>query len=589
MRVPSFPGVTIDGPETRDMDDSVWVDKRSNVWVVTVCVANVAAHVHEGCDIDLKAREQTVTHYRKDGNRPMLPRRLSDDELSLWPDRARDVMAVEITLDSDLATHSVVITEGRMHSSAKLTYDDVPKILRDPQHKFYRVMRNAADLSVLLLDYRKVHGAVAEADLIHGWFTSEDGYVREFANEDEAIGHLLVQELMILANRSVAEYAMIRDIPILYRNHSTKIAQAERMRSLQQTDEAVHHSFMSVGLDPSHALDRAEYDVVPHGHYGLNLRVYAHFTSPIRRYADLACHHQIRAFLRDESSPHGIPQLKAIGKHINSVADRDRKDMGEAMKKQMEAMVSERMRQRELESLTPREFERAVKMQARGAWDPSPVFLDEFRRRMDNRTLTLLAMSTIVAEAPRTPGWEGVRGMILNSTAESPDQAVSILTQCPQIRPGFPDTTLQCEEVSTGTFHAILTWHQAESEGGVIQASFKDGNKKRTIQWATVCLLAKVLGLPTPSVHQVDVPTRESLNASDYHHEKNPIARLQGIAQGQKLPLPVYTFTTEQVANKARTILTCVCEFHGMTVTHTSLNKALAKSGAARDMLMRLG
>jgi len=355
-----LPLVTIDGSDARDFDDAVFAkadDHPDNPggWRITVAIADVAHYVRTEDPLDLEARARGNSTYFPDRVLPMLPEALSNGLCSLRPDEDRACLAVHIWLDKSGKKRRHRFERGLMRSCARLTYeqvqaarDGVPDDLTNPL--LGTVIEPLYGAFEALVKARKKRGTL-DLDL------PELNVVLDGENRPTAIAkaprlnaHRLIEEFMIIANVAAAESLEKKGAPCMYRVHDqpdqTKLeGLAQLLRSLgiikqgtlsakpkdlaQLLDKTREHP-----LSPlvSNLLLRAQSQAVytPHniGHYGLNLGRYAHFTSPIRRYADLIVHRGlIRALgLGGDGLPNDIEvdTLQELGVHISR---RERRSM----------------------------------------------------------------------------------------------------------------------------------------------------------------------------------------------------------------------------------------------------------------------
>jgi ribonuclease R len=349
-----IPLVTIDGADARDFDDAVWAEPDPDVeggWHIVVAIADVAFYVRPGKPLDRDAFRRGNSAYFPDRVVPMLPEALSNDLCSLRPGEDRACMAVHMWIDGqgELKRHQFV--RGLMRSAARLTYEQVQDAregLRDdttgplldtvitPLYAAYEVL-NAA----------RIRRGTLELDLPERQVRlDEAGGVVEITPRKRLDSHRLIEEFMICANVAAAEALEARSMPCLYRVHDQpSMDKLETLRGFLQglgyglnkgtlkpadftrilerargTDEA---SLISEVILRSQA--QAAYSPENIGHFGLALRRYAHFTSPIRRYADLIVHRAlIRAF---GLGPGGLDDNEAarmteIGDHISSTERR---------------------------------------------------------------------------------------------------------------------------------------------------------------------------------------------------------------------------------------------------------------------------
>lgn len=231
--------VTIDNQRTRDMDDAIFVHESAEGWTVRVAISDVSQVVTPGSVLDFQARNLGATQYFATGNSPMLPHRLSEDELSLRPFKNRKALVVEILLSPELEILSTRITLEKVMSLAKLNYSEIHEIVDNSEHPHSQLIQVALKLSKGLLTKRRAQGALVFYDLNTGWVTTEDGSLKQLKNRLDTVGYILIQELMILTNVAVALYAVEKDIPMLFRNHEAKIAAPSHEVLLQQISDAV--------------------------------------------------------------------------------------------------------------------------------------------------------------------------------------------------------------------------------------------------------------------------------------------------------------------------------------------------------------
>jgi ribonuclease R len=323
--------VTIDPDDARDFDDAINVEKLTNGgWQLGVHIADVAAYVEPGSALDREARRRGNSVYLPDRVIPMLPERLSNGVCSLKPGVDRLTHSVFIQFDKRGVPKSARFARSVIRSAHRLTYKEAFAILTSPPHdRLAERLHLAWELAALLRRKRFEHGAL-ELDFpeVKVWIDADGKPVRlERVENDES--HQLIEEFMLVANEMVARELKKRAIPTIYRVHENpdpeKLAEyrefalsfgykvgdlthrAELQRLLAEVSGKPEEQALKVGLLKS--LKRARYDPQPLGHYGLAKTNYLHFTSPIRRYADLVVHRALgRA--RSPSAPDGLPRLR---------------------------------------------------------------------------------------------------------------------------------------------------------------------------------------------------------------------------------------------------------------------------------------
>jgi ribonuclease R len=346
--------VTIDPDDARDFDDAINVEKLSNGgWQLGVHIADVAAYVEPGSALDREARLRGNSVYLPDRVIPMLPERLSNGVCSLKPEVDRLTHSVLIQFDKRGVAKSARFARSVIRSAHRLTYKEAYSILTaQPRDRLGERLHVAWELAALLRRKRFERGALdLDFPEVKVWVDKNGKPVRlERVENDES--HQLIEEFMLSANEAVARELKKRAIPTVYRVHENpdpeKLAEyrefalsfgykvgdlthrSELQRLLGEIRGRPEEQALKVGLLKS--LKRARYDPRPLGHYGLAKANYLHFTSPIRRYADLVVH---RALSRDSSllpspasrsterrlrsdPPYQMAEITSIAEHISA-------------------------------------------------------------------------------------------------------------------------------------------------------------------------------------------------------------------------------------------------------------------------------
>jgi len=306
--------VTIDPDDARDFDDAIHVEKTKSGWRLGVHIADVAAYVEPGSALDREARRRGNSVYLPDRVIPMLPERLSNGFCSLNPGVDRLTQSVFIHFDKHGVAKSARFARSVIRSAHRLTYKQAYAILKSPARDQLGERLNLAwKLAALLRRKRFEHGALdLDFPEVKVWVDKQGKPVRlERVENDES--HQLIEEFMLAANEAVARELKKRAIPTIYRVHENpdpeKLAEyrefvlsfdyrvgdlthrAELQRLLGAIRGKPEEQALKVALLKS--LKRARYSAQPLGHYGLSKANYLHFTSPIRRYADLVVHRSL--------------------------------------------------------------------------------------------------------------------------------------------------------------------------------------------------------------------------------------------------------------------------------------------------------
>src|SRR5213596_2138029 len=369
--------VTIDPDDARDFDDAIQVEKTNTGWRLGVHIADVAAYVEPGRALDREARRRGNSVYLPDRVIPMLPERLSNGVCSLNPGVDRLTHSVFIHFDKHGVVKSARFARSVIRSAHRLTYKQAYAILTSPpQDRLGERLHLAWELAALLRRKRFQHGSLdLDFPEVKVWVDKQGNPVRlERVENDES--HQLIEEFMLAANEAVARELMKRTIPTIYRVHENpdpeKLAEyrefvlsfnykvgdlthrAELQRLLASIRGKPEEQALKIALLKS--LKRARYAPQPLGHYGLAKANYLHFTSPIRRYADLVVH---RALGRDGAArrPYhlGMAEIASIAEHI-SITERNAADaeIDAAQMKKLEFF------QRQLDERNPQSFRAAI-------------------------------------------------------------------------------------------------------------------------------------------------------------------------------------------------------------------------------------
>ena len=340
-----LPLMTIDPADARDHDDAVWAGRLPNGgYRVLVAIADVSHYVREGSALDKEAIERGCTIYLPTRAIPMLPHALSSNLASLLAKRDRLTLAVDIELDaSGNVTHHRFV-EGVMRSAADLTYEGVAQALGLTMHGPNEIEAQShlpeltllLEVAKLLREGRRARGAL-EFELPEAKVRVDDESGQptdvERSRKDPGVARAygMIEELMLLANEVVAADLTERGLPAIYRVHGAPdpdrienfcaLAKAlgfdldadaarkpkQLARFLARVQGTPHAT--ALGYLLLRSMKQATYDIENIGHFGLAAEHYSHFTSPIRRYPDLALHRVVRAVARGERlEVEGLPE-----------------------------------------------------------------------------------------------------------------------------------------------------------------------------------------------------------------------------------------------------------------------------------------
>lgn len=363
--------VTVDGATSKDFDDAISVVKKPNGYRLFVHIADVAEYVKENTPLDREAIERGTSVYFADRVLPMLPEKLSNGICSLNEGVDRLAMSCVMDFDNEGNIVSHEICEGVIRSKARMTYDWVESIFAGEDEAIRRadeknvaivpMLTAAKELAELLMKKRAARGSVEfdieESEIVMG----ENGKVLDVRKRARLFSHKLIEEFMLAANETVAEHFATRKAPFVYRVHEVpplekveslndylaafglsvpdKPTPEDYARLIESLDESVKGAVNRVAL---RSMSKAEYKPECLGHFGLAAEYYCHFTSPIRRYPDLAIHRIIKYFLRG-----GADAKKKFGAFVSeaSVKSSEREKIAEEAERKVDDLLKAKFMQ----------------------------------------------------------------------------------------------------------------------------------------------------------------------------------------------------------------------------------------------------
>jgi ribonuclease R len=373
-----LPLITIDPSDARDHDDACYAEldtdpANSGGFIVWVAIADVAAYVRPGSALDREARNRGNSSYFPDRVVPMLPDRLSGDLCSLHEGVERACIAVRMQLNSDGEKISHSFVRGLMRSMASLHYGEVQDAMDgapndrvsplletviQPLYAAYETLKKAREQRQPLdldLPERRIE-------------LSDDGTVSSVNFRDRLDAHRLIEEFMVLANVAAAETLIAKRTPLLFRVHEEP--SPEKLDSLRETAMAAGFPLAKgqvlqtrhlnqllrsaagtddaelINISTLRSMTQAYYGADNFGHFGLALPRYAHFTSPIRRYADLIVHRALitaHGWGKDGLDAAEIERLADTGTHISDTERRSMMAERDTTDRYLAAYLSERV------------------------------------------------------------------------------------------------------------------------------------------------------------------------------------------------------------------------------------------------------
>ena len=283
--------ITIDDISTKDMDDAISLDQTQDGWELGIHITDVTCGVLPETHLDRDARRRATSVYCADQTINMLPEALSDDKLSLQCGSVRPALSVLLTLDHALEVLKTRVVPSFIRVAERLTYDEVDRRLEDGDP----ALLTLHDIAAACEERRIRNGAVRVHKREAVPFKQEDGTVRLLEIDEDSPARILVSEMMVLANKSMAEFAIEHRIPVLFRGQ-----EKPEDSGVEQKNDAPQGPAKDFSARTK--LKKSTVTFEPQYHAGLGLNAYIQATSPIRRYLDLCHQRQFISFFR-ESRP----------------------------------------------------------------------------------------------------------------------------------------------------------------------------------------------------------------------------------------------------------------------------------------------
>jgi ribonuclease R len=324
----SQPFVTIDPETARDHDDAVCVAEApgggARLWVA---IADVSHFVAEGSPVDVEALRRGNSVYFPDRAIPMLPERLSGDLCSLRPEAERLALVVELAFDAAGAVQHRAFYPAVVRSRARLTYAEAAAAMETGACEQLRLLERLTQrLTQRRFDAGSLDFDLPSAEIVLG----DDAHPVDIVEEPRTPAHRAIEESMLAANRAVAEALAAAGVPAVFRNHEPPAP---------EDADALGDVLVAFGLPPDfgealrcvagrpeerlvhgialRSMRQARYEADCRGHFALAFRHYVHFTSPIRRYADLVVHRALKALLDGRGADACRDRMRAVAARVS--------------------------------------------------------------------------------------------------------------------------------------------------------------------------------------------------------------------------------------------------------------------------------
>lgn len=343
--------VTIDGPDSKDFDDAIGIDKDGDEYILRVHIADVAHYVpqHSATDRDAYKRGNSV--YLLDRVIPMLPERLSNDLCSLKPGEDRYTQSVEMRVDKNGDVLDYELTESVIRSDYRLVYPEVSDYVEGEAHPYTdeTLMQKLTWMHECyeILDAMRTKKGSLDFSFAESEITlDEEGNPIDVKRAERRTANRMIEEFMVLTNEVVGAHFAHLDIPFLYRVHEKPSEEkGQTLRVLLHNfgypikGKEIRPSDLQKVLEASagkreqpllhmmilRSLSKARYDRIPEVHFGLASKFYSHFTAPIRRYSDLVIHRIFKQHLNNKTVRNDervLSKLDEIAEHVSETERR---------------------------------------------------------------------------------------------------------------------------------------------------------------------------------------------------------------------------------------------------------------------------
>lgn len=337
--------ISIDGDDSKDLDDAISVFKYDNYYKLYVHIADVSHYVEKGSSLDKEAFKRCTSVYFPGSVYPMLPPILSNGLCSLNGGEDRLALTCEMTIDFNGEVIDRRLHKSIINNDFAMTYKKVQKILEGDKElieeysKVYEMILQAQELAKILHKKRDERGSINFETKECKVILDEQGNVADIKPYPYLESNGIIEEFMLIANETVAEFACHLELPFVYRTHEEpddekmiefrkfvescgfkmdrgKVHPAKLQKLLAEVECSPMESIISKVMLRS--MKKAKYTSENLGHFGLAAEYYCHFTSPIRRYPDLQIHRVIKAML--DGKLKGLPKLASWCEEVAEVS-----------------------------------------------------------------------------------------------------------------------------------------------------------------------------------------------------------------------------------------------------------------------------
>lgn len=597
---PQVQGITIDGPTSRDLDDAIHLEPTPTGGIASIHIADVSELVTVGSTLDKIALSRTQTRYLSRGNVPMLPPALSEDKLSLLEGQPRPTMTIRVTLNHQAEIQTTDIYESWIVSTKRFSYEQVDRVCQKPTHPFYETLQLYQSWAERLNQERRNQGAIGGQFNASGFWVDENGAV--MVPEGKLFhAQMIIQEFMILANRAVAHWFAERDVLALYRNHTARTIAPEREQIMQAL--LTTGSMELIRQKLQNWLNKAEYSPTLVGHFALNLSAYCHFTSPIRRLADLLNHRIAKALIHEQPHPYRKVELEQLCTYIATLTQEE-----EAATKAFHKQRKQRSYQKQIQgseatalaALSAKEFGHLVKHAAKEKnFEPIRAAAQQ---RLKQNELSVQSLYLLLIHS----GDSALQRQLLAALEQSPDDATSVLVMATEQEPSWE----QLDYVeANGDTPPFLVWVEVALGGQVVTTSAPAQSQRKQTARHLACLKwlqafvsdelvspaqRQLTGVaPLAAAQPEDAEPTQKTNPAAHpvlnnslEDGQNFVGLLQQLSQSLGWALPKYQFM------EASSEFVCTCtvlpQQQSFCARGMAAQKKTAKQVAAKEALVQL-
>jgi exoribonuclease-2 len=330
---------SIDDEDTREIDDALSIERRGDRTLVGIHIADPAYFVAKGDPLDQAAVDRPLSLYLPTTTVMMFPERLSCELASLTEGQLRAALSFRVTFGPDGGIEDWDFAGSQVRVTRRLDYDQADAILAAPEDSLGAALVQLLRLSEALAAARVAAGAFA-LSRPEPKVRVRDGHIAVKLLDPNSPSRRLVSEMMVLANRLTAEYALRHDIPVIYRVQDPP---AEPVRSLSQYDPVEFERQVR-------KLKRTRLSTIPQPHAGLGLGLYTQISSPIRRYADLVLARQLDAHVGGRQFPYSQTELLEVLEAVERTGQQNRTLDREARRRWLLEYVRQQKAGQELEA-----------------------------------------------------------------------------------------------------------------------------------------------------------------------------------------------------------------------------------------------